>query len=82
MALVPVFWSMIHRGGGLADDQFGPNSQFFRVVFESLDALQEDSRRTLSHVRKRLDAPIESPTDSTTDTRVFEQPAPQVVVLH
>src|SRR6266478_1134489 len=38
-------------------------------------------KHTLAAV-ERLDAPIESPTDTTTDTRVFEQPAAQVAVLH
>ncbi len=38
-------------------------------------------KHTLAAV-ERLDDPIESPTDTTTDTRVFEQPAAQVAVLH
>ena len=38
-------------------------------------------KHTLAAVQ-RLDALTETPTDTTTDTRVYEQPAAQVVVLH
>src|SRR5271169_2416276 len=38
-------------------------------------------KHTLAAV-ERLDFPTATPTDTTTDTRVFEQPAAQVVVLH
>lgn len=37
-------------------------------------------KHTLAAV-ERLDAPTENPTDTTTDTRVFEQPTAQVTVL-